>query len=206
MSIPTLFFKRKKLLFALTAVVILAVAGAAAIMGGGGGKETEVILVEPYLARETFNLLYSFGPRLTGTESCEAAVESVVSYLSNADLNVTVERHPHVLFEVRSSYLALVPYGPAGRFPLPGAEPIEFVHAIDYVFQGYSWSYSWNDFRDDLEIAYIENYEGGPMQGVKGKAVVVRNGENLPPNGDLMKAAKRAGAKALIIHNVRYDP
>ncbi|MCD6110339.1 MAG: M28 family peptidase [Thermoplasmata archaeon] len=201
---PALRIPRRLLVVA--AVLLLAGAVAASTLMRGGEEEWEVVVVSPTLAHETFQFLYSFGPRLTGTESCEAAVEASVSYLSAAGLNVTVERHPHVLFEVRSSYLALIPYGPAMNFPLPGREPLEFVHAVDYVFQGYSWSYTWNDFRDDLEVTYVENYEGGPIRGASGKALVLQMHEDLPGNLELMKAAKRAGAKALIIHNTRYDP
>jgi len=198
-------------MFALLAVVLVACAI------GAGVYCTELSETHSYhitdfdyqRAYQDEQYLVSIAPRPTGTEAEAQAASYVAEQFRDAGLeDVHIETYGKLIFEVRQAELSIVPYGPMGRFPNPlgGGETV-FKHTVDFVLQGFSGSYHWSTFRDDLDVRVIGNGTDDALwTQAAGKAAVVEftDDEGIPNNTVLFFRARDAGVKALILHNLRY--
>jgi len=132
-------------------------------------------------------------------------LENIVSKYEEAGLeNVDIEKYSIDLFEVRRAEVSLVEYGPMMRLPNPLSQPTEFDHMVDFVLQGYSGSYDWVDFRDDLLISVIGNgSDPATYTQASGRACFIEYEEDGPGNPEIYRNAYDAGARAIVLQNLR---
>jgi hypothetical protein len=109
------------------------------------------------------------------------------------------------LYEVNSASVSLVEYLPFGNLPNPLSDPINFVHTMDFVVQGYSGSFGWAGYSDDMEIIDIgEGDEESLWEEAQGKAAIISQEIGVGSNTILFFKAYDYGLSALILHNTRY--
>jgi Zn-dependent M28 family amino/carboxypeptidase len=141
---------------------------------------------------------------MSGSEAEQLGAEYIISEYEEAGLeNCRIETYSVNMFEINRAEVSLVSYGPLMNLPNPVIDVQKFEHIEDYVLQGYSGSYAWGDFRDDLEIVVVGNgTDTAAFSAANGKAALVEAIEKSPGNPAMYTAAYEAGAKALILQNL----
>ncbi len=197
----------KKVLFAILATVIIigAIIGAFAV-SKFFGEEKKLIIIDfdTAAARENVERLIENGPRMSGSEAEELGAKYIVSKYEEAGLSdCHIEKFSVNMFDVHRAEVSLVQYGPLLRVPNPMVSEITFTHFEDFVLQGYSGSYTWQTFRDDLEVVVIGNGTDPTSYDIaQGKACIIEVEENSPGNTDVYEYANDAGVKAIVLHNL----
>ena len=198
----------KRAIAAIASGVIIVIVLAAVVLhsGGfiGGDEGPGLIDFDPERAGNDVKALVQNGPRMTGTEGELLGAEYIASQFREAGLSdVHIESFPHMLFDVRSAEVSLVEYGPLMSVPRPLGSTIQFTHIEDFVMQGFSGSYDWNNFRDDLVVVNVGNgTDEDAFSQVQGSAVLVEQTETTPSNTELFRLADSSGARALILQNL----
>ncbi|UCE74663.1 MAG: M28 family peptidase [Methanomassiliicoccales archaeon] len=151
------------------------------------------------------DVLTSLGPRLAGTDEEYQGAIYIKNQFEEAGLSdVHIENYEALLYEVNSASVSLVEYLPLGNLPNPLADPIDFVHKMDFVVQGYSGSYAWQSYSDDLEIVDVEDGNDDALfADAEGKAAVVSQEVGVASNTELFFKASDFGVSALVLHNTR---
>jgi hypothetical protein len=198
----------KRSLIAIFVIIIIigAVAATVAVSDYFSGEKEYIILdFDCSLARENVERLIANGPRMAGSVAELAGAEYIVSKFEEAGLeNCNVEKYSIDLFDVRNAEVSLIEYGPMMRVPNPLAASLTFEHMVDFVLQGYSGSYSWSDFRDDLLVSVIGNgSDPNTYSQANGQACFIEYEEDGPGNPEIYKNANDAGARAIILQNLR---
>jgi hypothetical protein len=150
--------------------------------------------------------LVDAGPRMAGTEAEYRGAEYIADEMESAGLdNVHIEDYRVLLYDVNNAEVSLVKYGPIrGILPINyGTNVIEYTHTVDYVVQGYSGSYRWQTFQDDLEIVDMGNgSDENAWDQAAGKAGIVKHEPGVSSNTVLFFKARDHNLQALILHNV----
>ncbi len=198
----------RKRLFAILVIVLVvaAIIGAVAISKFFGEKKELIIIdFDCSAAREHVENLIANGPRMSGSAAEETGVEYIVNQFIEAGLSdCHVEKFSVNMFRINRAEVSLVQYGPFLRVPNPLSTPREFNHITDFVLQGYSGSYDWTSFRDDLMITVIGNgVDPGSYSDASGGACLIEVDENTPGNPEMYTYANDAGVRAIILQNLR---
>jgi hypothetical protein len=198
---------RKSLLAIVIIIMIIGAVAATFAVSKYLEQEKELIILDFNVsaARENVEILISNGPRMAGTEEELLGAQYIVSKYEEAGLeNINIEEFPIDLFDVQRAEVSLVPYGPTMRFPNPLSTPMTFTHMEDFVLQGFSGSYDWSDFRDDMIITVIGNgTDPNSYDAANGRACLIEAEENTPGNPEVYRNAYDAGARAIILQNLR---
>lgn len=187
-------------------IVIIAAVGVYAFSQNMEGKEYTIIAFDYERAYMDEEALTSIGPRLAGTDEEYQGAVYIKSKFQEAGLdNVHIEDFEALLYEVNDASVSLVQYLPLGNLPNPLAEPINFVHTVDFVVQGYSGSYVWSSYTDDLEIVDIGDGEDeGLWEDAEGRAAIVTQDIGVASNTLLFAKASDYSVGAMILHNTRF--
>lgn len=190
----------------LILIVIIAGVGVYALSQSQESTQYTIIDFDYERAYRDEEALTSFGPRLAGTDEEYQGAMYVKSQFEEAGLyNVHIEDYEALLYEVNSASVSLVRYLPLGNLPSPFYEPINFIHTVDFVVQGYSGSYVWSNYIDDLEIVDVgDGSEGASWEDAQGKAAIVTQDVGVASNTELFFRASDYGVSALILHNTRF--
>jgi hypothetical protein len=198
---------KKVLIVAVVAVIIIgSIIAAFALTKTLLSEEQDLIIMDfdCVAAREHVNNLIANGPRMSGSEAERLGAEYIIKEYEEAGLeNCHIEQYSVNMFEINKAEVSLVTYGPLMNLPNPVIEVQKFEHIEDFVLQGYSGSYAWSDFRDDMEIAVVGNgTDPDAFNAARGKAALVEAIELTPGNPVLYEYASDAGASALILQNL----
>jgi aminopeptidase YwaD len=203
--------RRKRTIVIITGIIaIIIFAGISgyyiAVSSEAATKKYHLIEFNYERAFDDIRTLCGFGPRLTGTDGERRGAEYIKTEFENAGLqDVRIEKYKAILFEVKLAEVAIVTYMPQGRLPNPMISIKEYKHIYDFVLQGYSGSYYWRFFPDDLAIVNLgDGTQEELYEDIEGKAVLIRLDENTPSNAELFPNAWEAGAAAIILQNVKY--
>jgi hypothetical protein len=198
---------KKSLLAILIVVIVIGAVAATVVVTNFAQDEENLIIIgfDPAAARENVEQLISNGPRMTGSDAELQGAQYIISKFEEAGLeNCHIEEFPHDLFEVQRAEVSMVPYGPGMRVPNPLGSSITFTHFEDFVLQGFSGSYNWNDFRDDMVVTVIGNgTDPSSYSSASGRACLIEADETTPGNPEVYKNAYDAGAEAIILQNLR---
>jgi hypothetical protein len=198
----------KRSLFAIVIVVII-IGAVVATVGVSKylSEESELIILDfdVSAAKENVERLIANGPRMTGSDAELRGAEYIVSKFEEAGLsNCHIEEFPVDLFDVRRAEVSLVQYGPRMMVPNPLVSPTVFEHMVDFVLQGFSGSYDWNDFRDDLTITVIGNgSDPDSYNNAQGSTCFIELEVDGPGNPEIYRNANEAGAIAVVLQNLR---
>ncbi len=183
-------------------LILVAWFGGSAIFGG----EDAVYIIDFDHDRAAIHVreLCSNGPRMSGSEEERIGAVYIAAQFEDAGLeDVHIETYPVPMFEVRSTRISIVEYGPLGTVPRPLGDSIAFEHMTEYVFQGYSGSYDWRDFRDDLDVINIGNgTDESAYSASRGRVCLIEQTADTPPNKEVYFHAYNAGAEAIILQNI----
>ncbi|UCE36409.1 MAG: M20/M25/M40 family metallo-hydrolase [Thermoplasmata archaeon] len=198
--------KIKLFVLFLVIVVIIAAVGVYALKQAQEATNYTIVGFDYQRAYNDCDYLTSIGPRLAGTDNEYQGAMYIKNQFQEAGLsNVHLESFSALLYEVNSASVSLVPYGPLGNLPSRFEDPIQYAHTIDFVAQGYSGSYIWSDFNDDLEIVDVGDGKDDLLfEEAQGKAAIVSQDENAASNTELFFRAEDCGVAALILHNTRF--
>jgi aminopeptidase YwaD len=200
--------KKKFKLFALLliAVVVIAAVGVYGISKSQENADYTIIGFDSDRAYSDCEYLTSLGSRLAGTDQEYQGAVYIKSQFEDAGLqNVHLESFEELLYEVNSASVSLVPYGPFGNMPSPLEEPIVYAHTMDFVVQGYSGSFSWSNYNDDLEIVDLgDGNDDNQWDYAQGRAGIVSQDVGVASNTELFFKAQDFGLSALILHNTRF--
>ncbi|MEE9151565.1 MAG: M20/M25/M40 family metallo-hydrolase [Thermoplasmata archaeon] len=190
----------------LILIVIIAAVGVYAISQYQASNGYTLIGFDYERAYEDEEVLTSLGPRLAGTNEEFQGALYIKSQFEEAGLdNVHIEDYEILLYEVNEASVSLIQYLPLGNLPSPFVEPVEYVHTVDFVVQGYSGSYEWSSYSDDLEIVDIgDGSEETLWQDAESKAAIINQDIGVPSNTELFFKASDHGLSALILHNTRF--
>lgn len=198
---------KRSLIAVIVVVIIIGAVAATVAVSDFFSDEKEYIIIDfdCSMARENVERLIANGPRMAGSTAELKGAEYILSKYEEAGLeNCNIEKYSVNLFDVRRAEVSLVEYGPMMMVPNPLVQPIVFEHIVDFVLQGYSGSYSWNDFRDDLLISVIGNgSDPNTFSQANGDACFIEYEEDGPGNPEIYKNAYDAGARAIILQNLR---
>ncbi|MCK5772176.1 MAG: M28 family peptidase [Thermoplasmata archaeon] len=169
----------------------------------GGEEEVYIIDFDHERAAIHVRELCSNGPRMSGSEEERLGAEYIAAQFKDAGLEeVHIETYSVPMFEVRNTRISLVEYGPLGTIPRPLGDTITFEHMTEYVFQGYSGSYNWRDFRDDLDVVSVGNgTDESAYSSARGRVCLIEQNGDTPPNSEVYFDAYDAGAEAIILQN-----
>lgn len=186
-------------------VVIIAAVGVYGINQSANASQYTIISFDYERAYEDEEYLTSLGPRLSGTDEEYQGAVYIKSQFEEAGLtDVRIEDFRKILYEVNSASVSLVEYLPFGNLPNPISEPIEYVHKIDFVVQGYSGSYPWSSYSDDMEIVDIGDGDQDTLwEEAQGKAAVISQEVGVGSNTKLFFKAADHDVGALVLHNTR---
>ncbi len=189
----------------LILIIIIAAVGVYAFNQNLEGMEFTIIAFDYERAYQDEEILTSIGPRLAGTDEEYQGAVYIKSQFEKAGLhNVHIEDYETLLYEVNAASVSLIQYLPLGNLPNPLEEPINFMHTVDFVVQGYSGSYEWSSYSDDLEIVDIEDgNEEALWEDAEGNAAIVTQEVGMASNTELFFKAFDHGVAALILHNTR---
>ncbi len=187
-------------------IVIIAAVGVYAFSENMKGKEYTIIAFDYERAYMDEEALTSIGPRLAGTDEEYQGAVYIKGQFEEAGLyDVHIEDYEVLFYEVNAASVSLIQYLPLGNLPNPIEEPINFMHTVDFVVQGYSGSYEWSSYSDDLEIVDIgDGSEGALWEEAESKAAIVLYDVGGASNTELFFKADDYGVSALILHNMRY--
>ncbi|MFO8051636.1 MAG: M28 family peptidase [Thermoplasmatota archaeon] len=198
----------KKVLIAIPVVIIAAVLIGAVVINAGSilsDKQNKVLIdFDHARAGQHVRELVQWGPRMTGSDAELRGAEYIASQFEEAGLeDVHIETYDVPMFEVMSAEVSLVEYYPFRNMPRPLGQTISFEHITEFVMQGYSGSYQWNNFRDDLNVVNIgDGTDENAYSRVQGKVCFIEQTADTPANSDLYTRAYQAGAKAIILQNL----
>ena len=149
--------------------------------------------------------LTSLGPRLAGTdEEYEGAVYIREQFTQAGLSNVHIEEYKVLMYEVNYAAVSLVSYLPLGNLPSPLESPTNYIHKVDFVVQGYSGSYAWSGYTDDLEIVDLgDGDEEMLWEDAAGCAAIISQDIGVGSNTELFFKAADYDVGALILHNTR---
>jgi hypothetical protein len=198
----------KKSLLAIFIVIIIICAVAATVaVSNYFGEEQELIIIDfdCGAARENVVRLIANGPRMSGSTAELRGAEYIVSKYEEAGLvNCNIEKFSVNMFSINNAEVSLVRYGPLLRVPNPMVSTVSFTHMEEFVLQGYSGSYAWSDFRDDLSIVAIGNgSDPNSYNAASGSACFIEIEEEGPGNPEIYRNAYEAGAEAIVLQNLR---
>jgi hypothetical protein len=189
----------------LIVVVIIAAVGVYGVRQFSSGTGYTLISFDyerAYLDQENLN---SMGPRLAGTDAEFQGAVYIKSQFQDAGLyDVHIETFEALLYEVNSASLSLVEYLPFGTMPNPLSDPVAFQHTIDFVVQGYSGSYAWSTYSDDMDMIDIgDGHQESLWESATGKAAIISQDAGVGSNTELFFKADDYGLGAIILHNTR---
>ena len=187
----------------LIAVVIVAAVGVYGVRQISSGTRYTLISFDYERAYMDEEYLTSLGPRLAGTDAEFQGAVYIKTQFQEAGLDdVHIDTFQALLYEVNYASLALVEYLPFGTMPNPLSDPLVFQHTIDFVVQGYSGSYAWSTYTDDLEIIDIgDGHEESLWEEAAGKAAIISQDAGVGSNTELFFKAEDYGLGAIILHN-----
>jgi hypothetical protein len=187
----------------LIAVVIIAAVGVYGVRQIGNSTKYTLISFDNERAYQDQDYLNSRGPRLAGTDAEFLGATYIKSQFEEAGLyDVHIETFQALLYEVNDASVSLVEYLPFGNMPNLLAEHVVFQHTIDFVVQGYSGSYAWASYSDDLEIFDIgDGQQESLWEQAQGKAAIISQGAGVGSNTELFFKAEDYGLGAIILHN-----
>ncbi len=190
----------------LILIVIIAALGVYALNLTNADEEYTIIGFDYERAYRDEVVLTSIGSRLAGTEEEYQGALYIKSQFEDAGLyDVHIEKFNTLLYEVNDASVSLVEYLPLGNLPSPIEEPVGFTHKMDFVVQGYSGSYVWSSYSDDLEIMDIgDGNEEVLWQDAGGKAAIISYDVGVASNTELFFKAEDHSVSALILHNLHY--
>jgi Zn-dependent M28 family amino/carboxypeptidase len=111
------------------------------------------------------------------------------------------------MFEVMSAEVSLVKYRPLLPVPDPMTAPITYEHTADFVMQGYSGSYAWGDFGDDLDVADGGNGSSDQaFEEARGKCMIIKHMADTESNSNIFFLARDHGVAAIMLQNVESNP
>jgi hypothetical protein len=187
-------------------IIITASVGVYAISQSQEETQYTIIAFDYERAYRDEEILTSIGPRMAGTDEEYQGAMYIKSQFEEAGLeNVHIENFEALLYEVNDASVSLIQYLPFGNLPRPLAEPINFVHTVDFVVQGYSGSYMWSSYIDDLEIVDIgDGNNDASWENAEGRAAIVTQDIGVESNTLLFAKASDYGVGALVLHNTRF--
>lgn len=190
----------------LILMVIIAAVGVYAFSQNLEGSDYTIIAFDYERAYKDEEALTSIGPRLAGTDEEYQGAVYIKSKFEEAGLyDVRIEDYEALFYEVNSASVSLIQYLPLGNLPNPLEEPINYMHTVDFVVQGYSGSYEWSSYSDDLEIVDIgDGSEEALWEDAEGNAAIVLYEVGVASNTELFFKADDYGVSALVLHNMRY--
>jgi len=198
---------KKSLLASFIVIIMICAVAATVAVSNYFGEEQELIIIDfdCGAARENVVRLIANGPRMSASEAELRGAEYIVSKYEEAGLvNCNIEKFSVNMFSINNAEVSLVRYGPLLRVPNPMVSVEPFTHMEEFVLQGYSGSYNWNDFRDDLEIAVIGNgTDPESYNAASGMACFIEIEEDGPGNPEIYRNAYEAGARAIVLQNLR---
>jgi hypothetical protein len=199
---------RKFKLVSLVLILIVVIAGIGVATWVQQQSERGYTLID-FDEKRCFNdekELTSIGPRLSGTnEEYEGAVYIRDQFEEAGLANVHIEEYETLFYEVNSAEVSLVQYLPLGNIPNPLSDPVSFSHKMDFVVQGYSGSYDWTSYWDDLEIVNIgDGEDDSQWESAQGHAAIVTSDIGIAGNTELFFKADEFDVGALVIHNTQY--
>jgi hypothetical protein len=198
---------RKSLLAIVVVIIIIGAIAATVAVSDYFRQEPELIILgfDVAAARENVEQLIKNGPRMTGSDAELLGAQYIINKFEEAGLeNTHIEEYPVDMFEVRRAEVSLVGYGPFLRVPNPMSSSITFTHFEDFVLQGYSGSYDWNDFRDDLEVVVIGNgTDPNSYSQAQGSACFIEASESDLGNPEIYRNSVDADVSAIVLQNLR---
>jgi hypothetical protein len=198
----------RKLLYGIPIAVVILILAFAVVLNAGSfiHGDDPVVLIEfdHEAAGNHVRELVKWGPRMSGSEEERMGAEYILSQFQEAGLDEAyIETYSVPMFEVRTAEVSLVPYmRPLYNLPNPVASPIQFRHLEEFVMQGYSGSYRWSSFRDDLTVYNIgDGTDDSRYSNVRGQVCFIEQTAETPPNSEVYNKAYQAGARAIILQN-----
>ena len=190
----------------LIIVVIIAAVGVYGIRQNVQGANYTLISFDYERAYMDQEYLNSLGPRLAGTDSEYQGAVYIKQQFHEAGLdNVHIETFEALLYEVNYASVSLVDYLPFGVMPNPLTDPVTFQHTMDFVVQGYSGSYAWSSYTDDMEIVDMgDGHEESLWEQASGKTGIISQEVGVGSNTELFFKAEDYGLGAIILHNTRF--
>ena len=198
----------KKTVFIILIIIIIIGAVAASVgVSKFFNEEEELIIIgfDCNAAKVNVERLIENGPRMSGSQEELLGAQYIISKFEEAGLeNCHIEKFSVNMFDIQTAEVSLVQYGPGMILPNPIASPTEFIHKEEFVLQGYSGSYTWSDFRDDLSIVVIGNgTDPASYENAQNRACFIEVDETSPGNPDIYRYAYEAGADAIVLQNLK---
>ncbi|MDG6220796.1 MAG: M28 family peptidase [Candidatus Thermoplasmatota archaeon] len=197
----------RRMLFSIAAAALI-IATFLLTNSASPGSGGEIILMgfDPGAAEQHVVNLISHGPRFAGGDAERLGAEYVLSQFVSAGLsNAHIETYQAPVFEVLRARMRIVEYGPMLQFPRPSGEVIRYQDTLDFVVQGYSGSYVWSSFTDDLEIVMIgDGSNREAYSSANGKVALIEMGDNTPGNPVVFAHAYEAGVSAVLLQNLMW--
>jgi hypothetical protein len=189
----------------LIIMVIIAAVGVYGINHFANASQYTIITFDYERAFEDQEYFSSLGPRLSGTDEEYQGAIYIKNQFEEAGLgDVRIEDFRTILYEVNDASISLIEYLPFGNLPNPLSDPVEFEHKIDFVVQGYSGSYPWSGYSDDMEIMDIGDGDQDTLwEEAQGKAAVISQAVGVGSNTHLFFKAADYDVGALVLHNTR---
>jgi hypothetical protein len=199
--------KIKISVFLLIIIIIIAAAGVYAFNQTQNSGKYRIISFDAERAYNDVDILTSIGPRLSGTDGEYQGAVYIKNQFEEAGLhNAHMENFETLLYEVNFASVSMIQYLPLGNIPNPMENPIEYEHTVDFVVQGYSGSYEWSGYSDDLEMVEIEDDSNdGQWQDAQDKAAIISQEAGWASNTELFFKASDFGVSALILHRENND-
>jgi len=196
---------RKIKLAALLLIIIITIAAVGAYAFNRSQSTVRYTIIDFDQERAWLDEEYltSLGPRLSGTdEEYEGAVYIREQFTRAGLSNVHIQNYEVLMYEVNYAAVSLVPYLPLRTVPNPIESPTNYIHMVDFVVQGYSGSYIWSSYADDLDIVDIgDGNEDSLWQDAAGCAAIVSQDAGVGSNTELFFKAADYDVSALVLHN-----
>ncbi|UCG69192.1 MAG: M20/M25/M40 family metallo-hydrolase [Thermoplasmata archaeon] len=193
--------------FLLIIIIIIAAVGVYAFNQIQNRDNYRIISFDSERAYNDVEALISIGPRLSGTDEEYRGAVYIKRQFEEAGLyDVHIEDYEVLLYEVNFASVSLIHYLPLGTLPNPMEYPVEYMHTVDFVVQGYSGSYEWSSYSDDLEMIVIEDDSNdGEWEDAQDKAAIITGEAGWASNTELFFKASDFGVAALILHRADND-
>jgi hypothetical protein len=198
--------KIKFIALILALIIIIAAVGVYALNQLREDMGYTIISFDSERCYKDEEFLTSIGPRLSGTDEEYRGAMYIKSQFEDAGLeDVHIEEYEALFYEVNDASVSLIHYLPLGNIPNPLYDDVDFIHPVDFVVQGYSGSYYWSGYTDDLEIVDIgDGSSDGLWEDAQGCAAIVTHDVGMASNTELFFKAEDFGISALILHNTQY--